>query len=170
MCAVLLLPNCRDAFLRLGQLTSLRDRQFHSAPLACRDVARHVSTVRGILFRLLAFLFVETWRVASPSLTFLLAETQECVSICFRRTLVLYGFSGGATLAPWRWRGRKRRGAPRLYNLFGGGGALSPRGYSSPLAPEPPSPLPPGWVCPPPEPCWLSSSEPSSVTGPLAFW
>ena len=27
MCAALLLPNCRDAFLRLSQLPSLRDRQ-----------------------------------------------------------------------------------------------------------------------------------------------
>ena len=33
MCAALLLPNCRDAFLRLSQLPSLRDRRFYSAIL-----------------------------------------------------------------------------------------------------------------------------------------
>ena len=48
MCAALLLPNCRDAFLRLSQLPSLRDRRFYSA--------------------------------------ILLAETQKCVSTSFRRT------------------------------------------------------------------------------------
>ena len=30
MCAALLLPNSRDAFLRLSQLPSLRDRRFYS--------------------------------------------------------------------------------------------------------------------------------------------
>ena len=33
MCAALLSPNCRDAFLRLSQLPSLRDRRFYSAIL-----------------------------------------------------------------------------------------------------------------------------------------
>ena len=33
MCTALLLPNCRDAFLRLSQLPSLRDRRFYSAIL-----------------------------------------------------------------------------------------------------------------------------------------
>ena len=33
MCAALLSPNCRDAFLRLSQLPSVRDRRFYSAIL-----------------------------------------------------------------------------------------------------------------------------------------
>ena len=33
MCTALLLPNCRDAFLRLSQLPSLRDWRFYSAIL-----------------------------------------------------------------------------------------------------------------------------------------
>ena len=33
MCAALLSPNCRDAFLRLSQLPSLRDWRFYSAIL-----------------------------------------------------------------------------------------------------------------------------------------
>ena len=92
-----LMKSCRDAFLRLCKSPGLRKRRFHSAPLACRDAARRVSTVRGILFRLLAFLFVETRRATSPSLAFLLAETQECVGndrlraqAEIRRTHIIY--------------------------------------------------------------------------------
>jgi len=51
----------------------------------------------GILFRLLAFLFVETRRATSPSPAFLLAETQECVGndrLCaqaeIRQTHIIY--------------------------------------------------------------------------------
>ena len=43
MCAALLLPNCRDAFLRLSQLPSLRDRRFYSAILLA-ETQKCVST------------------------------------------------------------------------------------------------------------------------------
>ena len=75
MCAALLSPNCRDAFLRLSQLPSLRDWRFYSAILLAetqecvsttfrrthvifnmsstrtrRDAACHVSCQSGVAF------------------------------------------------------------------------------------------------------------------------
>ena len=48
MCAALLLPNCRDAFLRLSQLPSLRDWQFYSAILLAETQECVSTTFRRI--------------------------------------------------------------------------------------------------------------------------
>ena len=104
MCAALLLPNCRDAFLRLSQLPSLRDRRLYPAILLAETQECVSTTFRRTQRTLCAqALLLPDCRDAFlrlsqlPSLcdrrlypAILLAETQECVSTSFRRTRATY--------------------------------------------------------------------------------
>ena len=56
MCAALLSPNCRDAFLRLSQLPSLRDWRFYSAILLAETQECVSTTFRRTHVNLRAYL------------------------------------------------------------------------------------------------------------------
>ena len=113
MCAALLLPNCRDAFLRLSQLPSLRDRRFirQSCLLRRKNASLQVFTeftYNRIVKRASKRSnksSVETWRAASlssgraaPPLT-RTEQTRECPSPAKRWTF----FREGSPSPAKRW-------------------------------------------------------------------
>ncbi len=97
MCAALLLPNCRDAFLRLSQLPSLRDRRFirQSCLLRRKNASLQVFTeftYNRIVKRASKRSnksSVETWRAAPPLTR--TEQTRECPSPAKRWTFFREG-------------------------------------------------------------------------------
>ena len=115
MCAALLSPNCRDAFLRLSQLPSLRDWRFYSAILLAETQECVSTTFRRTHVNLRAYLVPKLrWEgIAARFLPQIFAGKVSRRDSCPKSSL---GRCRGANLVPkLRWEGIAARFLPQIF-------------------------------------------------------